>query len=505
MKLFTIGDSISQGFMSGAAARTDLAFSTLIAEAMGLTQGPGYQIPAWSKGGHPVNLESLLRLLTTRFGRDIHFVEWPFALGAVSGYLDEVEDFYERGPGHERAPYGAGQIEYFHNIAIRGYTVADAWLVTPRLCVQQIAADPDGGDDGMFQTTDHSFYRTALTVLNPSRNADHDDFSALRWLEAHATNETGEGGVENLIVWLGSNNALGAMMSLHPVPTSGDGSIVGQSQPDRDPYNLWHEQDFEREYQELVSRIDAIMARNVAPNWKVYVATVPAVTVIPLVRGVGQRRERRDPFGVLARTANYFEYYTYFPFDKSFAKRAGVGLPVGTVLSIDRRIARYNLSIRGIVNEWNRRHGETRYVVVDINRSLVELAFRRNGRRPIYRLPPALAALPRPPDTRSYAVDERGEVVAGGIFSLDGVHPTAIGHGLLAHEFLREMRNAGSIIPGDLDWSRILMSDTLWQNPVPLVREAFQNRWLVKRLIRAVHRKLVKSSRTPPPLQSLAG
>src|SRR3712207_6958900 len=29
MKLFTIGDSISQGFMSGAAARTDLAYSTL--------------------------------------------------------------------------------------------------------------------------------------------------------------------------------------------------------------------------------------------------------------------------------------------------------------------------------------------------------------------------------------------------------------------------------------------------------------------------------------------
>lgn len=36
MKLFTLGDSISQGFMSGAAAQTDLAYSTLIARCMGL-------------------------------------------------------------------------------------------------------------------------------------------------------------------------------------------------------------------------------------------------------------------------------------------------------------------------------------------------------------------------------------------------------------------------------------------------------------------------------------
>ncbi len=31
MKLFTIGDSISQGFMSAAAARTDQCYSTILA------------------------------------------------------------------------------------------------------------------------------------------------------------------------------------------------------------------------------------------------------------------------------------------------------------------------------------------------------------------------------------------------------------------------------------------------------------------------------------------
>lgn len=35
LKLFTIGDSISQGFMSLAAARTDLSYSTIVAREMG--------------------------------------------------------------------------------------------------------------------------------------------------------------------------------------------------------------------------------------------------------------------------------------------------------------------------------------------------------------------------------------------------------------------------------------------------------------------------------------
>lgn len=43
MKLFTMGDSVSQGFMSLAAARTDLSFSTLIAGRMKL--GAGYRYP----------------------------------------------------------------------------------------------------------------------------------------------------------------------------------------------------------------------------------------------------------------------------------------------------------------------------------------------------------------------------------------------------------------------------------------------------------------------------
>ena len=101
MKLFTIGDSISQGFMSGAAARTDLSYSTLLAEVLKIKK---YNYPKWEKDGHPVNIEMLFRQLQSKLGSDISGVfEWTKALFTIQKYLDEVEDYYERGPGNETA------------------------------------------------------------------------------------------------------------------------------------------------------------------------------------------------------------------------------------------------------------------------------------------------------------------------------------------------------------------------------------------------------------------
>ncbi len=63
MTLFTIGDSVSQGVMSGAAGRTHLSFSTLIAGRLGVpvNQRGGYRFPVWEIGGIPFNLEVIFR------------------------------------------------------------------------------------------------------------------------------------------------------------------------------------------------------------------------------------------------------------------------------------------------------------------------------------------------------------------------------------------------------------------------------------------------------------
>ena len=151
MKLFTIGASVSQGFMSLAAARTDLCFSTLIAENLGLQPGSeDYRYPDWPEGGLPANIERIMRRLGRKYGADIKGLEWPFAFKTINDVLDESEDFYERGAGRETEPYPGGAT-FFHNVAVRGFDVADAWKLTPLICRQQIdLANATNGDDNLF-------------------------------------------------------------------------------------------------------------------------------------------------------------------------------------------------------------------------------------------------------------------------------------------------------------------------------------------------------------------
>jgi hypothetical protein len=152
MKLFTIGDSISQGFMSLAAARTELSYSTLLARCMGLVPGTDeYSIPLWGAGGLPLNIENLLRSLQRQYGSDIRGpIEWPLAVASVNRYLDEIEDHYERGQGNIALPQ-AGRRQFYPNVSVAGFTVADAWIVTPRKCLDRIARDePKNGNDGFF-------------------------------------------------------------------------------------------------------------------------------------------------------------------------------------------------------------------------------------------------------------------------------------------------------------------------------------------------------------------
>src|SRR3954463_13947695 len=113
----------------------------------------------------------------------------------------------ERGAGNIALPQ-AGPRQFYPNVSIAGFTVADSWLVTPKMCLERIAGDPDQ-NDGVFALPNRRFERTAHAVLNPSRNPEFNDFSQLEWLRQHHV----EGdGVENLILWLGSNNALGTVV-----------------------------------------------------------------------------------------------------------------------------------------------------------------------------------------------------------------------------------------------------------------------------------------------------
>ncbi|QYO62638.1 hypothetical protein [Leptolyngbya sp. 7M] len=359
MKLFTIGDSVAQGFMSAAAARTDLCFSTLLAQALGLhpdcrmTDVANYFYPEWKANGAKTNIEAILRRLERRYGSDIRDIEWATALFTLDSVLDESEQYYERGEGKEDQSYHHRGVDHFHNVAIQGFSAADAWLVTPELCRQEIAKQKQDRGNNFMQGANAAFHRIALRVLKPNVNQT-EEYSQLDWLGHHAQTE----GVENLILWLGNNNALGTVLGLDIklTPNHPDIPVHKLSQPERwqKGWNLWHPNDFAAEYAELLERVDYRMQQNQYQEWQVFVANIPMVTVIPFAKGVGETtivtREVEHCVNGKSEARKvdwlYYKYYTYFPFEEEFAIETGKHLTMQDAIFIDDCILEYNKTIQ---------------------------------------------------------------------------------------------------------------------------------------------------------------
>jgi hypothetical protein len=482
MKLLTIGDSISQGFMSGAAARTDLAYSTLIARSLNLSDRDYFYPNVWGAGGLPLNLENVLRQLVKKYGTDIAGLEWLGVAKTVADLIDQIEDYYERGKGgaNQTDPSGA---KFYHNIAVQGFDVADSWLITPKVCQEEIArVDAREAGDGFLAFPSATFYRTALKVLNPSLDPQYDQFSALEWVRHHAISE----GIENLIVWLGSNNALGTVMGLSIRQTPNDGTnLLSLSRQQRETWNLWHPHDFAIEYTEFLNRLDAILQLNRAPYCNVFIGTVPLVTIAPLAKGVGPTTTIQvdTDFGTQEEYI-YYKYYTYFFREEDALRNAKKGyLTMMDALYIDNCIRQYNQTIKQLVVEKNKQSERSRYHIVDTSRALQEIAFKRNAGQVKYKFPESFKFQYPPVTTKYYFADQQGRFKQGGLFSLDGIHPSAIGQGIIAYEFLKVMKQAGVVEQINLDWDAIFKSDSLYSSPIPLMHELYENDQLAELLV----------------------
>jgi hypothetical protein len=503
MKLFTIGDSVSQGYMSLAAARTDLSYSTLIAGAMGLKLGEDYAYPRWAAGGLPLNLEVVLRRLNERYGNDLSIFETLGVLRTIYEFTSETKSYYETGTGGAtvKAPEG---VEYFHNVSIQGFDVADSWLVTPSLCKREIdLAQSAPGSGVVLAGPSAAFYRTALKVLNPSLSEEYDEFTQLDWLRHHAD---APAGVENLVLWLGANNALGTVVALDIRQTPGD-HINRPEDMDhitRDKvrrWNLWHPDDFKREYGKLLDQVDGIMRVNRNQGWNVFVGTVPLVTISPLAKGVGPGTEIDVIRPVVSADGSqqdipdksiYYKYYVWFPFEED-AVRAGSTIPYLTIqdaIHIDECIRQYNRTIAELLRNLNRSHanadGTQRYHVVDVADAMQRLAWKRNSGNPTYRFPAYFDFVYPKVNTKYYYVDARGNLAQGGLFSLDGVHPSPIAHGLIAHEFMKVMKEAGVAFDEELRWPEIFANDLLYSEPIALTQWLYEHEELAERILSVI-------------------
>ncbi|MEU2609598.1 hypothetical protein [Streptomyces albus] len=467
-RLVTIGDSLTQGFQSCAVFQTGLSYPAIIAHELGWSahfRQPSYD----GAGGLPLNLEMLLRELEEHCGKDIDWWETPAALFRARRFMDKVEDHWERGAG--AAPVSTTAIN--HNLAVFGWDLRDALEKSADVCRKMIGAPHD---DLIRQMVGNPGERAALRAL-PTRPPSA---GALTQVEAarvlgeqtgeRAADDAGQArepdpdhGIETLIVFLGANNALSSVVDLKVVWSEAGYDDLRR----KGRFTVWRPEHFAAELGQLAQAVGRIRARHVI--W----CAVPHVTIAPVARGV-------DAKG--AAGSRYFPYYTRpWISDRDFDRRRDPHLTGEQARAVDAAIDRYNDAMADVVRT-ARRAGRDWYLLDTAGlldrlacRRYIEDATARPGWWTPYPLPRELRALDPVPNSRFLLSD--GEARSdGGLFSLDGVHPTTVAYGILAQELVDVMRSAGvefrTPYGGEprtgrvrVDFERLVRRDTLINRP----------------------------------------
>lgn len=452
-KLVAIGDSLTQGFQSGAIYRTDWSFPAIIARSMGLTIPNDFSIPRFPGSGLPLNIEQFLRWSRTRLGTEIDLPEWIFQFPfLLAHFMDEVEDLYEGRTNYRPAVYGG----FYHNLAVWGFRVVDSFMVDAEYCEKMIDREEGWLEDDFLGLPAAPMYRTALRVLNPKLREPRKKLTQIGNLKAIGDFE---GSIENLIIWLGANDCLGTVLDLKLEDMETEN--VSDNPQERRKFNLTHPNVFQKDFERLVTEIKGA----ISSKTKVFVGTLPHVTIPPVTQGIPPLKGK------------YFAYYgRFFANARNFSPFLQKHLTGEEAEIIDRRIDDFNGTIKNLVqtqgNNWH---------LVDIGQVLDSLAIKRNelvgsperalrdyyarkgiGAHPLLQLSPI-------PNILRLEL-HNGQRFSGGLFSLDCVHPSTIGYGIVAEVFLEEMQKVGvqDAEPKRLNWQEIIAQDSLLQAPPQL-------------------------------------
>lgn len=453
-KLVVFGDSLAQGFQNGGIYRTDINFPSFIARCF--DPYPDFQQPVFTaQAGIPLNLEVLLRGLADEFGPKITYDEYPSALKHTYGTLKRIKKYWEGGFKDLSIP----RTQPYHNQAIWGLAINDSWIVNEKNSREFI--DQHKERYSIFGLLpEHAKFTTARLVLNPSLNPDLELRTQVDNVQALAD----DGGIENLIVCLGHNNALGAVINLN---------LTWSEEEDLDSFmafrkhSIYRPEHFELEYRQLAERVKKIGAQ------RVFVPTIPYPTIPPILRGVNSHFS--------ANHLGYFDYYTRFwIWDEDFDPAKHPHLTKDEAIQIDFTIDEYNHIIRKIAREYG-------WHVVPIAKNVASMAKRRLGGELLRGYPEDFKAALKKNELTQHFINEQGEatlttdfiradketgkVYKGGIFSLDGLHPTTIGYALMANNYRTVMQRAGVGFQKPLDWDTAIREDTLVTYPPALLAE----------------------------------
>ncbi|MEU5260357.1 hypothetical protein [Amycolatopsis sp. NPDC021455] len=459
-RLVTIGDSLTHGFQSGSVFHTDVSYPAIIAYELGWLDQ--FRYPRYDGyGGLPFNIELLLRELERSCGRTVDWWELPLALFRGRQFMDRVEDYWERGAGAAIPSVGT----VMHNLSVYGWDLRDALELSAAKCRANLG---QAKDDLFKQFVENNSERAALRVYpTTDANADMTLFDAA----AALGNETddGDAGIETLVVFLGANNALRSVIDLKVV-WSGEGynTLGGKGE-----YTVWRPEHFIEELKLVEEKVKQIKARHVI--W----CTVPHVTIVPLARGVHTK---------VAPGSRYFPYYTRpWISDEQFDPTRDPHITADDARAVDSAIDQYNKAITKVVRRARTDEAEPRdWYLLDTAGLLDRLAQRRYIEDPLaqprwwkpYVLPAELRACDPPLDSRFISSDGTRRD-GGGLFSLDGIHPTTVAYGILAQELINVMRIAGVEFKtpnGDprpdpvlVDFGRLIRHDTLVNTPPAIV------------------------------------
>jgi hypothetical protein len=450
-RLVTLGDSLTHGFQSFAIFNTDLSYPALIASELGCYGS--FLHPEYRRfGGLPLNLEYVTRELDARYGARPRWWELGSALFFLHHTLDQICEYWEQGPGSQ-VPAAPG---IMHNLAVSGYDVRDLFTRTAETERARMNSLPP--------SLVHLVARNAGQLMGLYVLASAVDAHGHSLTPIGAARALGEdGGIETLTIFIGANNALRTMTDLR-VAWSGPGydTLDGKG-----AYTVWRPTHFAAELDLLVEQVKQVRARHVI--W----ATVPHVTIVPIAHGVGEK---------MRPGSRYFPYYTHpwIP-EGEFDPAVDPYVTGNQARAIDSAIDQYNQAIAAHVRA--AREEERRdWLLLDTCGLMDRLASRRYAMdaaaRPPwwtpYELPAAVRELDPPLDSRFFATGLHGRS-AGGLFSLDGVHPTTVAYGLLAQEFINVMAGAGVVFPGrngqprqgpvQMDFRRLIPRDALISDP----------------------------------------
>lgn len=450
-RIVCLGDSLTQGFNNGGIYRTDLSYPALLAYCF---ENERFDQPSFvAQAGIPVNLEVIVRGLQDEFGTHIDNGDWAQALPYLYRTVRRIKRYWEG----EMTDLSVDRKLPWHNQSVWGFSVNDAWIMTesrsreflrkykPRYSVFSILPD-------------NAMYVTARRVLNPSFGNQFKHFAPLdnvQWLQDH-------GGIENLIVGLGSNNIVGAITDLKlRYSTKKELEAVP---PERN-HTVYRPEHFEIEFRKLAERVSQIGAE------RIFVPTIPRVTLIPAARGV---QTSSQPV-----SRGYFDYYTHFwIWDEDFNPDLHPHLTREEAIELDLVLEEYNRIIKEVAYEYG-------WIVVPLFRFVDGLPGRTGARRPMTKLPAKLQTELKKYPSLSEMKDAEGNVqlsshylqlhdetknlFRGGIFSLDGIHPTVTAYGLIANLFRETMKRNGVQFDHEMPWEFIVKNDTLLTNPPELL------------------------------------